>query len=542
MDQNNERKPESYLDEFDTLRYKWVDETPQDLHAIQDMMYNQARKINESLDGRSWSKLFVGNDAFKMCKSIMTLFQDKWNVHYSYEGMRDFLKKEFNIDSPLPRHEKIDYPYEDHPDNVMSEIQNRVSRESLNPNTLGNEYDITDPKNADAIAMAIADAEKDLENLDFEALAAEQLIVTEAADISALNELINNDIAFEALCAKKDIDPFQYAKLQFELRGSGPAISFADAMAELESFDKAVLDRYIIRKDNEAKGIYEDTPLSSILTEDVTSGPKAVNDSEIPDLNTLGPESDSPGSTAAGKKPQSMDMDDHIKKMNAALDDQETKPDAVNEYMRQIQAQDKGKSGAQEGYNPKAEDEKKATHGSHRGGGGGMPNYSMSIRMPFEERIASMVTGAVSYPGSLFRNFRDSAVSRKRVVESRNNLFRDLHHVGSNFGDMTGEQKIEAVKRITDTVKDYVRDIQDAGDVAKTTGDRKLKGFLEKEGKTYGDLIKKTIGEYAGQHKELEELKKYMDKMMESIKNIIKTVLSALTGGAKRESSPSPSP
>lgn len=536
MGQNSERKPESYLDEFDTVRYKWTDASAEDLHKIKDMMYNQARKVDETLDGRSWSKLFVSNGVFKMNKSIMTLFQDKYNVHYGYEAMRSFLKQEFNIDSPLPRHEKIDYPYEDHPDNVMAEIQNRVSREALDPNTLGKEYDIDDPKNADAIARAVAEAEQDLATLDFEALAAEQLMVTEAADMEALDTMINNDLAFEELCIKKDIDPFQYAKLQFELRGSAPAISFADAMSQLESFDKTVLDRYIARKENEAKGIFEETPLDSIL-QTPEAGAGGLN-SDIPDLTSLDP----------GQKPNdqekpavAMDMADTVKKMKDALDDKEQKGNPVNEYMRQIMQQDRGKSGAKEDYNPNDENERKPKGG--HGGQRGAPSYSMNIRMPFEERIASMVTGAVSYPGSLYRNYRDSAASRKRVVQSRDSLLRDIHHVSSNFGEMDDSQKMQAVKRLNDTVNDYVRDVQDAGDTAKATGDKKLKDFLVEESKKHGPAINEAMSKCAEKHPELEELKKYMEKMMDTIKSLIRSVLAALTGGKRdMDSSPSPSP
>lgn len=541
---NNERKPQSYRDDYNTIRFTWEDATEADLHAIRDMMYNQARKFDETMDGKAWSKLFVGNGAFKMSKPTMTLFQDKYNVSYSYSAMRNFLKSEFGIDTPLPRHEKVDLPYEDHPDNVMAEIQTRVSKEALDPNTLGNEYDINDPKNADDVQRAIEEAQRDLETLDFEELAAEQLAENSAADIATMKDLIDKDIVFEKRCQELNIDPVQYAKMHFELRGNGPAISFEEALDQLSSFDISILERYIDRKNNEAKGIYSDEPLSSILSGPSTPSASTEEPSKKVENGVGGPTAssnfdsllDDQHSGSNGRdSAEKMNMGDHIRKTSEqAAEKPEASP--INQYMKQIQQQEAGKSGAKPSYDPKSDQDKKQPNRPMM-----QPAMGLSLRLPFEEKISAMFSGAISYPGSKYRNYRDAVHSKKRVVESRNSLLRDLSHVGANFADMTPEQKLNAVKRITETVNDYLGDIKDAGEVAIQTKDASLRKFLKDEHDGPCDLIKKAASACADKHQELDDLKKHIEKSVESIKKIIRALISAIFG-RKGPGPESPSP
>ena len=532
MSENKDRKPKSYRDEFQTLRYKWEDATPEDIYAIQDMMYNQARRQDESIDGKAWSKLFVGNGAFKMSKPAMTLFQEKYNVHYSYSAMRDFLRSEFGIESPLPRHEKVDFPYEDHPDNVMKDLVNQVVKESVTPESLGLDYDVDNPDNARAIQEAIDQFDAELESIDTEKMFAEQLEATAKDNIDAINDLIAKDIKFEEACNKLNIDPVMYGKMHYELRDGGPAMSFEDAIAQLNSFDVAILERYKVRKENEEKGIFSDESISSILRAPEELGAGNVNE----DIRQYGNE-ESP------QEPKTMDMNDHIrrteeKSAGAGAPGGES---SVNEYMRQIKQQELDKSAAKPGYDPKANNEKLAQGAKNAG-----PMYPMMgfhFRMPFEDRIAAMIGGAVSYPGSKYRNFRDAVTSKKRVAESRNSLLREIHSAHENFGDMSPDQKLNTVKRISDTVNDYLGDIKDASEVAMQNNDVGLKKFLKNEHDGPSELIKNLMGKCAEKHKELDELKKHIDKSIDAIKKIIRQLLSVIFGRKGNEAeSPSPSP
>ena len=502
------------------------------------MMYNQSRRPNETHEGKHWAKLFESNGAFMMTKVLMTLFQEKHNVQFDYSSMRNFLKSNFEIDSPLPRHEKIEYPYEEHPEAVMREWQDKVNSEGLDPGGLDNDYDPQDPANFDAIEAAIALAERDIENLDKEQIIAETKLAKHTSDVKELADLLSKDVEFERLCKEVDIEPHQYAVWKYDSRKDAAAVPFEDVVEDLKVANKEEIERFFVRKTNEANGIFEPRDKDPAPSND-PGVQDSVDGSPGPDGHQQGgpeggpydapPSSGNgpgvpPGSSSASfaggpggepKKAPSMD---------------------VKDLLKQIQQQDEEKraagKGAKEGYNPTDQAEKPRSQGY------ASPAMGMSIRLPFEDRIGSLFSGIVSYPGSKYRTIRDSSVTRKRVVESRTNLLKEVDHIGNNFTNMTDSQKKAAIERVRDTAYDYQKDIKDAHDVMNATGDRKLKDFLAKEDDHAGTL-KKAMAACVKKVPELEDLKKFFDSIMDSVKNLVKSLGNLLNRGG---GAPAPSP
>lgn len=538
------RKPQSYVDdETQTLKHVWEDADAHDLYAIQEMMYNQSRRPNETHDGKHWSKLFESNGAFMMTKVLMTLFQEKSNVQFDYSSMRAFLNSQFEIESPLPRHEKIEYPYEEHPDAVMREWQNKVSDEGLDPGSLGNEYDPNDPENLAAIEAAMAIAEQDIMSLDKEQIIAETKLAQHTSDVKDLADLMAMDMEFERICGEMDIDPHQFAVWKYDARTDAAAVPFEDAIGDLRASNKEEVERFFVKKTNEANGIFEDTAIpqasntvdSELPTHDPIGGPATGDE---PGLNRGGFPYDTPPSSgnapgvagfAPGSQPDQPSSGEGAKKTPPSMD--------IKDFIKQIQQQDQDKraaeKGGSEGYNPKDPNERPRAAGY-----GAAPG--MSIRLPFEDRISSLISGIVSYPGSKYRMVRDSAITRKRVVESRSNLMSEISHISNNFQNMTDNQKKTAVERIRDTIFDYQKDVKDAVDVSKATGDSTLKRFLNDETK-HADAIKKAMTACANNIPELEDLKKFFDSVMEAVRNLMKSLGNVL-GKGSGAGSPSPSP
>lgn len=531
IQENTYRQPEQFIDpESGFIRNKWEDATPADLFAVKERMYHQARRPNETFDGRHWAAIFKSHGLAMVSRVNMELYQNQYNVLFDYTKMRSFLNDEFGIEVPLPRHEKIEYPYEEH--NEAFERANLLNSkpDGLDPETLGDQYDPNAPENKDDIERAIANAERLLRETDLEKAEAEQRAGRLKSDMEELDTLIALDTSFESICKSKDIDPHQYALYKYSSRPGPQAMSFDEAVSDLMLTDKGLVEHFTTKTENEFKGISE--PASSAIN-DESNSKRALN-AEIDEAGTLGED------PSIVKAPEGEMENGHAdisqENSNRRSEDTLKTDDGLNQYMQQIALQSKT---AQEPKDPdqKREKEKDKERKSEQPGG-----TSITLAMPFVPRIGAITSGIVSYPTKKFREYRDTSVHKNKVAESRLNLLSTIKDVGENFSSYSPDQKLSAAKKLNESVENYRDDIESANGHANGTNDRRLKDFLREEKKSHVDVIKNGIDKYIKPHKELEALAKHLNTMMDMIKNLLRSISRVIFGKPNSAPSSSPSP
>jgi hypothetical protein len=529
MQNNRNRQPEQFIDkESGIVRNKWSELTAEDVFAIKERMYHQSRRINETFDGKQWAAVFKANGLAEITKVNMELFQNQYNVLFDYGKMREFLKNTFDIDTPLPRHEKIEYPYEEH--NEAFERANLLSSkgDGLDPESLGAQYDPNAPENQEEIDIAIAQAQKLLLETNMEQAAAEQRANRLRSDMEELDELIELDLQFEQACKEIGVVPHEYALFKYSERPGPEAIPFEAALQELRGVSKDVVAEHTNSVEKEAA---------------IATGPKPGADEPAsqegpgvgPSLHAAGPSDGSPNDDepAGNNNPAGGSTASPKSGNQAPPAANSPKESGINQYMEQIAKQEKSNQQNPEVGQKEKDRDKDQRNDQSRG-------TSINLGMPFVPRIGAITNGIVSYPTKKFREYRDTSVHKNNVVESRLNLLRTIKDVGENFENYTSEEKLSAAKRLNESVENYRDDIKGATSHAGQKNDRRLKDFLRDEKADHMDIVKKGMDKYLNKHDELKDLVKHLQSMIDMLKNILRSLSRAAFSSSPSGSSPSP--
>jgi hypothetical protein len=529
-EENRNRQPEQFVDpQSGLVRNIWAELNPADVFAIKERMYHQSRRINETFDGKHWATIFKSNGLAEISKANMELFQNQYNVLFDYSKMRDFLKNTFDIDVPLPRHEKIEYPYEEH--NEAFERANLLNAkpEDLDPDSLGSQYDANAPENQDEIRQAIEKAEKLLRETNLEQAAAEQRASRLKSDMESLEQMIELDIQFEQVCKEVGVNPHEYALLKYSERPGPEAIPFEQAISELRGVQKEHVEEHAAKIKNPDSGIPSAVPgIDEPAPQDVPGGGSPFAPS---------PSSDGGLPPSAGEIYDADEADRLNEWHNGtrpAAEPVAEKDPGINQYMQQIAKQEKGNQEVMEKAMQKDREKDRGGQDQQRGG------MNLSLGMPFVPKIGSITGSIVSYPTKKFKEFGVTTSHKKNMVESRLNLLRTIQDVGENFAGYTPEQKLDAAKRLNESVENYKDDVKGAVAHASKTGDGRMKKLLREEKATHMDVVKRCMDENLNKHPELKELIKHLQGMMDMLKNVLRALSRAAFGNS--QSGPSPSP
>ncbi|MFK4132085.1 hypothetical protein ACI2KR_07280 [Pseudomonas luteola] len=547
---NRYRHAESYYDETDTFRFKWEDPTPQDLFAIKDRMYHQARRPDETFDGKQWSKMFNGSGAAAIAKVNMELFQNFYNVRYNYSDMRNFLKEKFDIDTPLPRHEKVEYPYEENAESFLRENQIRIAAEGIDPETLGSTYDPHAPEHIAESEKAIEWAEEYLKTANIEQLKEEHRVAGLKTDMEEIDKLIDMDMVFEQVCKDIGVDPLQYAHFKYSTRQSAEGIPFEQALEELKVVDIALVEKHHKKRTNELNEIFETDPApdqENVLGDSVTSTEeKSAGVQGISNHNEIGSpaqKNDNEGVSSTKIEDSNTHPEENgILNQGASLSPKQgdaTTTPTINQYMDQIRLQEKEAEAQGQMSNSGKIDTDEHSKGPKTDAAGYQRNAGISIAMPFGSKLSAISSGIASYPTKKFRDFRDSAQLRTRIAESRLELLKEVKSVGENFGSLNDTDRYEAVRRLNEKMDHYKDDLKAASNYASSKDDNKLKGFLREEKMKHVGTIRDAVSAYLKPHKELADLSKHMEKMLDMIKALLQG-LSRMVSKSNSMGSPSP--